>query len=106
MTLEQAQELSEALARHRFSFTVAVGYHGEQPNRAETSYPGVHARVDTGVPRSRLSPLTDHVIGPDGATVADRVALLDSIAKQHGLLLETGIMGDGLTFSTIPGSSV
>lgn len=88
MNFETQQRLSARLAFFGFTHTVQVGRHDKFAPEGDTSFPEIHCRVDLGIPR-----------GYDGGLAA-RIAQLEEVAAEFGLILATGIMGDGLTFST------
>jgi len=84
VTHDTAMLVSSALAAEGVAHTVEVGYHPDHN-------PPVQCRVDVRVPR-RIS---------GGLSAA--VRKLEEIGEQFGLVLETALMGDGLTYST-PGT--
>lgn len=96
MTYETALAASLDLVRRGVSHTIQVGYHDGYAPEGETEHPAIHCRIDLGYPRRHALP---------GAVPADpplsvRLAAIESIARNHGLVLESGMMGDGLTLST------
>lgn len=88
MTFETAQAVSLALAKLRVSHTVQVGHHDKYAPEGPSEVPEIHCRVDLGIPRCYDGGL--------GQAIRD----LEGIAEQHGLVLSTSFMGEGLTFST------
>lgn len=73
--------LSRSLADAGIAHTIQAGYH-------ENMAPPVQCRVDLAIPR--------RYNGGIGAAIAR----LEELAEEHGLVLATGIMNEGLTFST------
>src|SRR5437868_4165208 len=100
MTFETAQQLSLDLARAGFPHTLAVGRHDHVAHASETSLQGIHCRVDVGFPRRHALQLPREHVGTDlDPPLSARISLLEDIGGRLGLVLETGIMGEGLTFS-------
>lgn len=94
MMFETAQALSLDLAILGISHTVEVGRHDKLAPEAGTAYPRIHARVDLGFPR-----------GYDGG-LSGRIKQLKALAAEHGLILATSMMGEGLTFTTEPTTGI
>ncbi len=90
MTFEVAQALSLTLAKLGVSHTIQVGHHDKFAPEGPSAVPAIHCRVDLGIPRAYSGGLSQAILDLEGA------------AAEHGLVLSTGIMGDGLTFSTPP----
>lgn len=81
MQHDVALALSRSLADAAIAHTIQIGYHENMP-------PPVQCRVDLAIPR--------RYNGGIGAAIAR----LEEIAAEHGLVLATAMMNDGLTFST------
>lgn len=81
MTPETAYALSRDLLVAGISHTIQVGYH-------ENLVPQEQCRIDLPIPRRY-----------DGGLSAAMLRL-EEIGARHGLTLATGMMGDGLTFSS------
>jgi hypothetical protein len=104
MTFERAVELMEALAAEKISFTMTAGYH-EGMTPVGGRFPGLHCRVDVPWPRA-------HHTGPFGLErdltrpgLADQMNALAGVAREHGFVLESGIISDGPTFTDMRGAS-
>jgi hypothetical protein len=87
VTFETAQAVSLDLAILKVAHTIEVGRHDNVPT-GPTEFPGIHCRVNLGVPRRYEGGLSQAILD------------LEGVARQHGLVLATGIMNEGLTFTT------
>lgn len=102
MTFEIAQRLSAFLAADGIAHTISVGRHDHLAPTSPTAFPGIHCRVDLGFPRRHALQLQEVGIAVPDRPLSAVITRLEEIGGELDLVLETGLMGDGLTFSTRP----
>lgn len=108
MTLEQAHEISAALARQAIGHIVHVGYHPGKVNLplGTTEHSEISASISVPWPRyHHPRPGEAAVVGRSRSelSLAQQVQLIEGVAHQHGCALECSILGDSLQLVHVPG---